>query len=122
VNAEGKASSFSTRGGHVALSAPGERVVSAGLHGYQMVTGTSFAAPFVAATAALLESRARRRSAPLEAEDVRRLLRASAQPWRPGEGDGGGAGILDAQAALAALDRELDGVGDEREPHESHTP
>ena len=114
VNADGKLSSFSTRGNHVALSAPGERVVSAGLHGYQMVTGTSFAAPFVAATAALLESRARRRSAPLDAEDIRRLLCESARPWAAGEGKGGGAGVLDAHAALQALEMEIDGVKEAR--------
>ncbi len=77
VNAEGKPCSFTTTGEHVALCAPGERVVSAGLRGYQFVTGTSFAAPFVTAAAALLISRARRRS---EAVDARNPGRAAASP------------------------------------------
>ena len=62
VNSDGKPCGFTTTGEHVALCAPGERVVSAGLRDYQFVTGTSFAAPFVTAAAALLVSRARRRS------------------------------------------------------------
>jgi len=108
VNGENKVTAFSTRGEHVALCAPGERVVSAGLHGYQMVTGTSFAAPFVAAAAALLQSRALRRSVSLDAEAMRQLLCESARPWPVGEGQGSGAGVLDAEAALEALDRQID--------------
>jgi subtilisin family serine protease len=114
VNAEGKPSSFTTTGDHVALCAPGERVVSAGLHGYQFVTGTSFAAPFVSATAALLVSRARRRSQALDAETTRRLLMESAQPWSSGQGTGLGAGVLDAHAALRRLDEFINRGGDAR--------
>ena len=44
---------FSTSGAHVALSAPGERVLAASLGGICLVTGTSFAAPFVTAGALL---------------------------------------------------------------------
>jgi subtilisin family serine protease len=99
---------FSTRGEHVALSAPGDRIVTAGLDGYTAQTGTSFAAPFVAAAAGLLVSRAARRSQPLTGGDVRRLLTATARPFaRTGE-RGCGAGILDAHAALVALDEEID--------------
>lgn len=107
IDAQGRPSSFSTTGGHVALCAPGERVVSAGLQDYQMVTGTSFAAPFVAATAALLVSRSRRRSRPLEAETIKRILTTSAQQW-PRAPAGYGVGILDAHAALKKLDQEID--------------
>jgi subtilisin family serine protease len=114
VNAEGKPSSFSTRGAHVALAAPGEHVISTGLGGYQMATGTSFAAPFVTATAALLVSRALRKSYPLEGTTVRRLLMASAPYWRDPHIRGHGAGLLDAEAALRLLDREINLAADQR--------
>lgn len=108
VNADGKLSGFSTRGGHVKLSAPGEKVVSANLKGYQLATGTSFAAPFVAAAAALLVSRSRKRSHPTSAEKIGEILQKTARPWRPGEGAGGGSGVLNVHAALQQLDREVD--------------
>lgn len=108
VGADGRPSRFSTRGDHVALSAAGERVATCGLTGYQLATGTSFAAPFVTATAALMVSRAQRRSYPLSAEEVRALLVQSATPWPDKQTRGYGAGILNAAAALEALDRLID--------------
>jgi subtilisin family serine protease len=108
VDADGKPSHFTTRGSHVALCAVGERVATCGLKGYQLATGTSFAAPFVTAAAALLVSRAQRRSYPLSGEDVRRLLVESATPWPGKDTQGYGAGILNAAAALEMLDREID--------------
>src|SRR5262249_48103696 len=97
---------------HVALCAVGERVATCSLDGYQLATGTSFAAPFTAAAAALLVSRAQRRSYPLSSEDVRRILMDTATPWPSngtrGEIKGYGAGILNVVDALAALDREVD--------------
>jgi len=117
VDSEGKPCSFTTTGGHVALCAPGERVVSAGLRGYQFVTGTSFAAPFVTAAAALLVSRARRRSEAVDAATIRRLLIESAQPWPRGRQPAGvGAGVLDAPAALRRLDEFIDRGGEEPAP------
>lgn len=108
VDANDTPTSFSTTGDHVALCAPGERVPSAGLEGYSLVTGTSFAAPFVTAAAALLASRAARRAFPLDGFTARRLLMQSAQPWKTQPSPGNGAGILDAYAALCLLDQELD--------------
>lgn len=108
VGADLQPSAFSTRGAHVALAAPGERIATAGLSGYQLVTGTSFAAPFVAATAALLVGRAARRAFPLDGPTARRILCESARPWSRGQGHGHGVGILDAYAALRHLDREID--------------
>ena len=102
----GAPATFSTTGDHVALSAPGERVVSAGLRGYQRVTGTSFAAPFVSATAALLVSRALRRSYPLDGATAAEILKQSSRPWRD-KTQGCGAGLLDAYAALQCLDRVI---------------
>lgn len=100
--------SFSTRGAHVALCAPGRDIYTTSLDGYQRATGTSFAAPFVAAVCALMASRAQRRAWPLTGEDCRRLLIASARPFaRPGI-RGCGFGVLDAAAALRALDADID--------------
>jgi subtilisin family serine protease len=105
---DGTPAPFSTRGDHVALLAPGVRVLSATLQGqYGRVTGTSFAAPFVAATAALLLSRARSDAYPLDAAGVRHLLMGSARPLRAGTELGHGAGVLDAYGALLALEREI---------------
>jgi len=112
VNSEGKPSGFATTGDPVALCAPGERIVSAGLHGYLSATGTSFAAPFVTATAALMVSRARRRSQAVDGAMIRQLLMESAQPWPAGQGAGLGAGLLDAHGALRRLDQFIDRRGD----------
>jgi subtilisin family serine protease len=108
VGADGATSSFSTSGDHVALCAPGERVRTAALDGYQRATGTSFAAPFVAGAAGLLVSRARERSASLDPATVKTLLMASAQPHRSDVEPGFGAGVLDAARALELLDQALD--------------
>ena len=108
IGPNAKPSHFSTRGNHVAISATGEQIVTCALDGYQLATGTSFAAPFVTAASALLVSRAQRRSYPLGGEDVRRLLTESATAWPSSDVSGCGSGILNAAAALAALDREVD--------------
>jgi subtilisin family serine protease len=99
---------FTTRGEHVALCAPGEKIVSSGLGGYAAVTGTSFAAPFVTAAAALLVSRAESKGMPLDGMTARRLLTESARPWQGRATQPGcGTGILDVYAALQALDSEI---------------
>ena len=108
IDAERRPARFSTRGDHVALCAPGERVYTTALQGYQHATGTSFAAPFVAGAAALLVARSHRRARPIDALTVRDILMRTAQPFAAGEARGCGAGILDAAAALAALDQEID--------------
>jgi subtilisin family serine protease len=109
VGADGIPAAFSTRGEHVALCAPGEQVLTTSIDdGYQYATGTSFAAPFAAGAAALLVARSHRRAKPIDAETVRRILMRTAQPFTAGEHAGCGTGVLDAAAALAALDEELD--------------
>ena len=122
VDGSGAPCTFSTRGDHVALSAPGERIVSAGLQGLVRLTGTSFAAPFVTAAAALVVSRANRRAVPVNAPVVRRVLSESARPFNGSVPKGMGTGILDAAAALRLLDQELDAgmhVTDEGDPLET---
>lgn len=108
VGVTGKPSAFTTRGPHVALCGPGERVATTGIDGYQLATGTSFAAPFASAVAALLVSRAQRRSFPLDAVSTRSLLESTTVPFSGGPVSGCGSGILDALAALKALDRHID--------------
>jgi len=109
VDKSGRPCSFSTRGQHVALSSPGEGIVSTSLHGYAKASGTSFAAPYVTATAALLVSYAEGRAEPVSGGDVKRILRESAQPFPPGrDSKGCGAGILDCRAALRTMEKEFD--------------
>jgi subtilisin family serine protease len=118
VNGDGRPCAFSTRGDHVALCAPGEQILSAGLEGYQRVTGTSFAAPFVAAVCALLVARGARRAMPVDGACARQVLTESCQPFR-GQGETGcGAGILDAAAALARLDALVDSLREEEQPED----
>lgn len=115
VSASGIPSAFSTRGEHVALCAPGEHVLTTALDGgYQHATGTSFAAPFAAGAAALLVARSHRRARPIDAQTVRRILMRTAQPFSAGGHPGCGTGVLDAAAALAALDGELDSARPDR--------
>jgi len=105
VGARGAVSAFTTSGAHVALCAPGEAILSPAIDGYERVTGTSFAAPFVAGAAALLVARARRSARPMDSFALRKLLvdTSSAFPEPPGRQ--AGAGILDLPAALNAIDR-----------------
>jgi subtilisin family serine protease len=107
VDASGQPSHFTTSGDHVALCAPGERVATCALDDkYQLATGTSFAAPFVAAAAALLLSRAGRRSFRLDGPMAKEILMASATPWTRST-RGYGAGILNVYQALQQLDRKI---------------
>jgi subtilisin family serine protease len=107
IDGDGQPSHFTTSGSHVALCAPGERVATCALEGrYQLATGTSFAAPFVTAAAALLLSRAGRRSFRLDGIAVKEILMASATPWTRSV-SGYGAGILNAYQALKELDRRI---------------
>ena len=108
VNADCQPSHFTTSGDHVALCAPAERLATCALEGkYQLATGTSFAAPFVAAAAALLLSRAGRRSFRLDGLTVKEILMASARRWTR-DIRGFGAGILNVYQALQDLDQRID--------------
>lgn len=102
-------SSFSTRGDHVDLCAPGRDIWTCGLDGYACVSGTSFAAPFVSAVCALLVAHAESRAWPLDPHTARDILTQSARPFASAAAiQGCGTGVLDACAALALLDRRID--------------
>jgi subtilisin family serine protease len=105
IDAEDRPARFTTRGDHVALSAPGVAIRTASLDGITVQNGTSFAAPFVAGAAALLVAHGARRLVPLSPFAVRDILMRSARPFAAGADAGGcGAGILDLPAALRAAE------------------
>ena len=113
VDAQAQPTRFSTRGPHVALSAPGEGIWSFGLDGWQRASGTSFAAPFVSAACALMVARANARAWPLDAAQARVLLMQAVRPFAQAGVDGLGRGVLDVHAALRALDDWIDSRDDD---------
>jgi subtilisin family serine protease len=106
--ASGARASFSSTGGYVALAAPGSSILApcppggqicGGASGYTRLSGTSMAAPFVSAAAALLRA-ARPGASPAQ---VRAWLTSTASDaGAPGRDDEFGAGIVDPVRALAA--------------------
>ncbi|TDO31947.1 type VII secretion-associated serine protease mycosin [Paractinoplanes brasiliensis] len=99
IDANGVRAPFSQRGEYVDIVAMGAPVTAAALiSGHTSVQGTSFSAPFVAATAALL----RQRFPNITPAGVERRLTATADP-APGGGprtDDYGAGALNPYRAL----------------------
>ncbi|MGC4745330.1 type VII secretion-associated serine protease mycosin [Micromonospora sp. DT201] len=98
IGADGGRATFSQTGSYVDLVAPGSEVLTAAPGaGHHQVEGTSYAAPFVAATAALL----RQYRPELTAAQVAERIIATADP-APGAGHGGGygAGVLNPYRAV----------------------
>jgi type VII secretion-associated serine protease mycosin len=98
IGSDGRRADFSQTGPYVDLVAPGGEVLMAAPgQGHRRAEGTSYAAPFVAATAALV----RQYRPELTAGEVARRLLATADP-APGEGSGGGygAGVLNPYRAV----------------------
>ncbi|MEQ1568420.1 MAG: S8 family serine peptidase [Myxococcota bacterium] len=109
VGPTGHPSRFTTRGDHVDLCAPGERIPTSGLRGYHLQSGTSFAAPFVTGAAALMCAVFARHATPVDPGLVRDLLMQSARRFPPtADATGCGAGILDVPRALEVLRAELE--------------
>ncbi|MFG3697866.1 type VII secretion-associated serine protease mycosin [Micromonospora sp. NPDC047620] len=98
IGADGARSPFSQTGAYVDLVAPGSDVLMAAPgQGHHRAEGTSYAAPFVAATAALL----RQYRPELSAAQVAQRIVASADPAPGGGGGGGyGAGVLNPYRAV----------------------
>ncbi|MGX6607157.1 S8 family serine peptidase [Micromonosporaceae bacterium Da 78-11] len=96
--------SYSTRGGYVDVAAPGTNILSTYpvTKGYEFafMSGTSMAAPHVAAVAALLKSRDRSLT-PDQIEQA--IVNSSVDLGAPGRDDDFGQGRIDAAAALATL-------------------
>ncbi len=100
VGRSGRRAPFSATGPHLALAAPGMGILSTVPGGYMAMSGTSMAAPHVAAAAALV----RAANPTLDRLGVARVLQSTARKVR-----GGGArtsaygfGIVQAGAAVAA--------------------
>jgi hypothetical protein len=88
------------RGTHIAVAAPGVNILAAAPEGgYQMPSGTSFAAAQISGIAALLLER----NPKLDAAAIRRILMATAHDLGPpGHDDQFGSGLADALAAVNA--------------------
>ncbi|MCX4468799.1 type VII secretion-associated serine protease mycosin [Micromonospora sp. NBC_01655] len=98
IGPDGRRAGFSQVGPYVDLVAPGGEVLTAAPgQGHHRVEGTSYAAPFVAATAALV----RQYRPELTAAEVSQRIVATADP-APGDGsgDGYGAGVLNPYRAV----------------------
>ncbi len=98
VDEDRRRAHFSNYGARVDIVAPGDRIMSTTINGkYGLMSGTSQAAPHVAAAAALLVARG------LDAEaTITRLLTTATDLGLPGPDFVYGAGLLDAQAAVGA--------------------
>ncbi|GLY26059.1 type VII secretion-associated serine protease mycosin [Micromonospora sp. NBRC 101691] len=96
ITASGIRADFSQVGGYVDVVAPGSDVLMAAPgRGHRRAEGTSYATPFVAATAALL----RGYRPELTAAQVTQRIVATADP-APGRGAGYGAGVLNPYRAV----------------------
>ena len=100
TDADDKPFDQANRGTHIAVAAPGVNIlVAAPDGGYQMQSGTSFAAAQVSGIAALLIDR----NPKLDAAAIRRILMTTAHDLGPpGHDDQFGAGLADALAAVTA--------------------
>ncbi len=104
----GAKASFSNFGNGVDIAAPGQSIVSTlntgttvpGNPAYAVYSGTSMAAPHVAGVVALMQSVALN---PLTPATVKALLKASARPLPVACTQGCGAGLVNADGAVAAV-------------------
>src|SRR5262249_51030991 len=102
INQDGNRADFSEAGGFVDLAAPGNNVLSVGPKGpgHLVGQGTSFATPFVTATAALVRAYYPK----LTAAQVKHRLEATADhPGRPLPDPQVGWGVVNPYAAVCTL-------------------
>lgn len=103
VDKRGEVADYSARGEEVELVAPGELVRTTGFLGTEMVTtGTSLAAPQVAAVASLIWEK----DPSVSADFVRELLKESSNLY--GDSHSYGSGLVDAEYALKHYDEFKD--------------
>jgi membrane-anchored mycosin MYCP len=98
IGEDGVLQPFSQRGPYVDVVAPGGKVIAANArHGYQLAEGTSYAAPFVAATAALI----RQRFPHLSPVQVQQRIEETADPAPDGRrSEAYGRGVLNPYRAV----------------------
>jgi len=108
TDAEDKLFQGSNRGHHIAVAAPGVRLLLPIPGGsYDMLTGTSFAAAHISGIAALILER----DPTLSPDSVRRVLLSTARDLGPrGRDKDFGAGLADAFEALRSLGERSDAV------------
>lgn len=101
VNKSGKVSSFSNYGKEVELVAPGANVLSYRPGGNLATgSGTSFAAPHVSGTAALILSKRPQ----IGLSGLKQILRESARDiGKPGKDESAGYGLIDANKSLGEI-------------------
>jgi subtilisin family serine protease len=109
TDADDKLYSGANRGKHIAVAAPGvDLILPAPEKGYQVKTGTSFAAAEVSGIVALLLER----KPDLGHDGVRAILTATARDLGPKGFDSQfGAGLVDAYAAIRSLAPEIATTG-----------
>lgn len=108
VGYDGHVSPFSTTGAQVDCVAPGEEIYSSIVNGYDSLSGTSQATPFVTGTVALLHAYARKRGfGELSDPRVKHLLKRSADRLgRALKTRKSGYGRVNAADALRLLDHK----------------
>lgn len=110
---QGEVAPFTSYGAAVALLAPGTSIMSCDASGgYQLASGTSQAAPFVAGAAALLRAHAAARGVALGDNEVKAILRhTSDRPDRALRTARSGYGVLNVADACHLLQLTLDELG-----------
>lgn len=101
VRPDGRLWAESLTGPETVLAAPGSGLLGARPDGYAQVEGTSFAAPLVAAAAALIRAQSPEMSA---ANVVQRLISTARDAGPEGRDSKYGFGVIDPVAALTAAD------------------
>lgn len=108
IGRDGRASDFANRGSYIDLAAPGEDILSTVPGGWDVMAGTSMAAPFVSAAAALV----RAANPTLTGSKVARVLTSTALDDLTGNGKDAvfGYGLLQADKAVSKAAKAAGGI------------